>query len=109
MSIPSNWAAPFFKPLRARRKRQQLRVQNRFQKFQKLGNKLGFESLEHRRVLPVPSGFPAGVLTINVDDASNIAIPSTAGNVKINGGDPTSGVLSAASLTSLVVTGSGNF
>jgi hypothetical protein len=109
MSIPSSWASQFFKPLRARRKRQLLRAQNRFQKFQKVRNKFGFESLENRRVLAATSNFLAGVLTINIDDASNIAITSNAGNVKVNGVDPTSGVLSAASLTSLVVTGSGNF
>src|SRR5262245_65757496 len=73
-----------------------------------------FEALEDRRVLSVTSNFAAGTLSINLSAADTVAISASAGNVKlaingVPGFDPDSGVLAAANVTGLVVTGSGDF
>ena len=57
----------------------------------------------------VSSSVVSGALTITADAADNITLTVVGGNVKINGSDPGTGVATAASITSIAITCTGNF
>jgi hypothetical protein len=74
----------------------------------------GFESLEHRRLLTVSSNFLTGALTISLTATDDVAISTAGGMVKlaingVGGFDPDSGSLFAGDVTSIAITGTGNF
>ncbi len=65
-------------------------------------------------MLAVTSNFLAGTLTINLSGADTVALSAAGGNVQlsingIGGFNPDSGVLQASNVSSIVVTGTGNF
>jgi hypothetical protein len=53
----------------------------------------------------VTSAFADGVLTVASDAGDAIAITQAGGNVQVNGADPDSGILAAADVSSIIVTG----
>jgi acrosin len=67
------------------------------------------EPLEERQLLAVTSALAGGILSVNLTAADNVAITSSAGQVKINGSDPSTGAAAAGSITEIEVVASGNF
>jgi hypothetical protein len=70
---------------------------------------LRLESLEQRQMLAITSSVTGGLLTISANAADNIAVTEVGGNVLINGANPGSGAATAASITGINITATGNF
>jgi hypothetical protein len=70
---------------------------------------LRLESLEQRQMLAITSSVAGGVLSVTSDAADIVAISALGGNVMVNGANPGSGAATAASITGINVTATGNF
>ncbi|MCA9065947.1 MAG: hypothetical protein KDA96_22920, partial [Planctomycetaceae bacterium] len=67
------------------------------------------ESLESRLLLSVNAVFASGTLTVTANDADQIVIAGSGGNVLINGNAPDTGVLAASAVDFIDVTATGAF
>ena len=79
------------------------RVRSRGESLSRQTN-LRLEQLEARRLLAITDTVTAGVLTISVDDATNIAVTSSGGNVQVNGGNPQNGMFASNTITAIHIT-----
>ena len=106
MSIWSRRTSQNFGSLRARRTRRAGAVSAR--------RRRGIERLEERRLLSVTASFFAGTLTVSLTAADNVAINTAGGDVQltvnnVSGILPVTGILPASDVSSIVITGTGDF
>src|SRR5205823_4182810 len=79
----------------------------RFYLLRKWRSLPSLERLEDRLAPAITSAFNSGLgkLTVSSDGADSIAIINSAGNVKINGSDPTGGAVLSSAVKVIQVTG----